>query len=120
MTVRDEGFFHALQQSPEDDTLRLVYADFLEERGEDASAADAEFIRVQIELAALPPLSKRAAELIARQNALLACWQRVWLGDWADVLGGWTFRRGLIEAVQADASVFLDHAADWFAVCRRP
>jgi uncharacterized protein (TIGR02996 family) len=110
-----EAFFHALQQEPHDDALRLVYADFLEERGDDASAARAELVRVQVELATLPPLSRRAAELTARQDELLALWERVWLGDWAEVLDGWAFRRGLVEAVRADASVFLDHAADWFA-----
>ena len=34
MTSR-EGFFRALQQHPEDDALRLVYADFLEEYGDE-------------------------------------------------------------------------------------
>jgi uncharacterized protein (TIGR02996 family) len=119
MAFPDEGFFHALQQNPEDDALRLVYADFLEERGGEEATAHAELIRVQVELAALTPTTRaaaeRTAELTARQNGLLDRWQRVWLGDWAEVLHGWTFRRGLVEAVQADASAFLDHAADWFA-----
>src|SRR4051794_8938686 len=100
MPCRDEGFFHALQQDPEDDALRLVYADFLEDRGDDEATARAELIRVQVELAALSPLSQgaaeRAAALAARQDELLARWQRVWLGDWAGVLHGWTFRRGLV------------------------
>ncbi len=115
MPFPDEGFFHALQQEPDDDLTRLVFADFLEDRGDDESSARAELIRVQIELAALWPLSERAAQLVARQNELLARWGRVWLGPWADTLHGWTFRRGMVEAVHADASVFLDHAADWFA-----
>ncbi len=119
MAFRDEGFFHALQQEPENDDLRLVYADFLEDRGDDESLARGEFIRVQVEWAALPPTAKgaaeRAAQLTTRQNELLTQWQRVWLGDWAEVLASWTFRRGFVEAVQADASVFLDCAADWFA-----
>src|SRR5262245_33053202 len=119
MPFRDDGFFHALQQEPEDDTLRLVFADFLEDRGDDPSSAHAEFIRVQVELAALSPGTRaeteQAAKLTARQNDLLARWQRVWLGDWVEALHGWTFRRGLLEAIQADASVFLDHAANWFA-----
>jgi uncharacterized protein (TIGR02996 family) len=119
MTFHDDGFFHVLQQEPDDDALRLVYADYLEERGDAASAARAELIRVQVELAALAPLERWAAErtaaLVARQDELLAEWERVWLGDWADVLDGWVFRRGLVEALRADASVFLDSAADWFA-----
>jgi uncharacterized protein (TIGR02996 family) len=119
MPFRDEGFFHALQQEPEDDALRLVYADFLDDRGDEASAAHAELIRVQVELASLSPLIQGAAEHVTnqteRQNELLARWQRVWLGRWAEALQGWTFRRGLVEAVQADASVFLDNADSLFA-----
>ncbi len=118
MPFRDDGFFHALQQEPEDDVTRLVYADFLEDRGDDASSAHAEFIRVQVELAALSPLvpgaAERAAVLTARQNDLLARWQRTWLGDLAGLLGGWTFRRGLVEGVQVQTAVFLDHAAELF------
>src|SRR5262249_46536092 len=57
----------------------------------------------------------RAEELAAIQDRLLAGWERVWLGELADVLDGWAFRRGFLEAVRADASVFLDHAEDWFA-----
>jgi hypothetical protein len=65
-------------------------------------------------LAALPPLDPRAEALAERQDDLLAAWEGVWLDGWGEVLDGWTFRRGLVEAVAADASVFLDHAADWF------
>jgi uncharacterized protein (TIGR02996 family) len=119
MTVLDEGFFHALQQDPADDATRLVYADFLEEYGDDADAARADLIRVQVELAALAPSSRlaveRAAELTVRQNDLLDRWERVWLGDWASVLDGWAFRRGFVEAIRADASIFLEQAPAWFA-----
>jgi uncharacterized protein (TIGR02996 family) len=114
-----EGFLHALQQEPDDNALRLIYADFLEEHGGAAEAARAELIRVQVELATPGPGTaagaQRLTELTARQDELLAQWERTWLGDWAGVLDGWTFRRGFVEAVQADAAVFLDCAADWFA-----
>jgi uncharacterized protein (TIGR02996 family) len=119
MPFPDEGFFHALQQGPQDDALRLVFADFLEDRGDEPSTAHAELIRVQVRLAALSPLTRAEAEQVAqlraRQDELLARWQRAWLGDWAEALHGCTFRRGLVEAVHADASVFLDNAAEWFA-----
>src|SRR5262249_28270722 len=74
---------------------------------------------VQVELAALVPRTpkemRRAEELTARQDELLGRHERDWLGGWAGVLRGWAFRRGLVEAVHADASLFLDHAEDWFA-----
>lgn len=119
MQVFADGFFHALQQEPHDDALRLVYADFLEEHGDEAAASRAELIRVQVELATLAPLSRwsteRTALLTDRQNELLNQWEHVWLGDWADVLDGWAFRRGFVEAIAADTAVFLDHAEEWFA-----
>jgi uncharacterized protein (TIGR02996 family) len=118
MTCLVDGFFSALQQEPEDDATRLIYADFLQEEGDEADAARAELIRVQVELARLSPLTPRevahAEALTARQYRLIAGWERVWLGRWADVLDGWSFQRGMLEAVRADASAFLDHAEEWF------
>jgi uncharacterized protein (TIGR02996 family) len=115
MTALDDGFFHTFQQDPDDDAPRLVYADWLDDRGDDASATRAELIRVQVELVRLPPPSPRAAELGDRQAEMLEWGERRWVGAWAGVLDGWTFRRGLVEAVRLDASVFLDRAADLFA-----
>ena len=43
------AFLRAICADPEDDTPRLVYADFLEESGEPANVARAGFIRFQIE-----------------------------------------------------------------------
>lgn len=116
MTALDDGFFHTFQQDPQDDAPRLIYADWLDDRGDDASAARAELVRVQVELARLFPGCPRAVELAERERELLEWGERLWLGEWADVLDGWTFRRGLVEAVRLDASVFLDRAADLFAV----
>ncbi len=50
MTTR-EAFIKDILDNPADDTLRLIYADWLEENGEPERA---EFIRVQIELARTP------------------------------------------------------------------
>lgn len=44
-----DALLAAILANPEDDNVRLVYADFLQEHGD---AARAEFIRVQVELAA--------------------------------------------------------------------
>jgi uncharacterized protein (TIGR02996 family) len=43
-----EAFLLAICENPDDDTPRLVFADWLQEHGDEARA---EFIRVQIELA---------------------------------------------------------------------
>ena len=52
MTTED-ALLAAIWESPHDDLPRLVYADFLDESGDPAKAARAEFIRVQCELAKL-------------------------------------------------------------------
>jgi uncharacterized protein (TIGR02996 family) len=46
-----EALLRAICHSPDDDTPRLIYADFLDESGE---AARAEFVRAQVELARTP------------------------------------------------------------------
>jgi uncharacterized protein (TIGR02996 family) len=47
-----DAFLQAICAKPEDDTPRLVYADWLEEQGDTDRA---EFIRVQCELEKVPP-----------------------------------------------------------------
>lgn len=96
----DAAFLRAIVESPDDDTLRLVYADYLEERG-DSERAD--FIRVQCALATMARDDPRRKELEAREAALL---ERNEEGRGAR-LAGWAtvreFRRGFLEDVSASA-----------------
>jgi uncharacterized protein (TIGR02996 family) len=46
----DDGFLRAILANPADDTARLVYADWLDEQGDDASRLKAEFLRETVEL----------------------------------------------------------------------
>ena len=62
------AFLDHIIAHPDDDAPRLVYADWLDERGETARA---EFIRVQIERAALPAWDARQVPLWLRERALL-------------------------------------------------
>ena len=50
--VYEQAYLDAIAGSREDDTPHLVYADWLEERGDPARA---EFIRLECRLAKLPP-----------------------------------------------------------------
>ena len=71
-----EAFLRAIFDAPDDDTPRLVYADFLQENGEEEHA---ELIRVQCELARLPSYevdpgpeyTERRFHLLTRQAVLL-------------------------------------------------
>jgi uncharacterized protein (TIGR02996 family) len=62
-----EGFIKAIRASPDDDCIRLIYADWLEERGDPPG----EFIRVQVALAHLAEDEDRWAALAAREQLLL-------------------------------------------------
>lgn len=46
----EDGFLQKLRDNPADDTTRLVYADWLSERGDPESAAKAEFLRLTVRL----------------------------------------------------------------------
>jgi uncharacterized protein (TIGR02996 family) len=50
--LSDDNFLAQLLAEPSANDTRLVYADWLEERGDPVSAAKAEFLRVTVELAA--------------------------------------------------------------------
>ncbi len=74
------GLLAAIWDSPHDDLPRLVYADFLEETCDPVSAARAEFIRVQCELARLDEYDERWDKLHKRERALwkqhAAAWRK--------------------------------------------
>ena len=53
------AFLQAIIAAPEDDGLRLVYADWLDEQGSEADSARAQFIRLQIEASRLSANEER-------------------------------------------------------------
>jgi uncharacterized protein (TIGR02996 family) len=104
---QDEGLLRAILESPDDDLLRLVYADWLEEGGRPARA---ELVRVQIELARLPKDDARRPELQEKEWALLRKHERAWLGPLRAWLSKWEFRRGLLEVVTLKARTLVKQA----------
>jgi uncharacterized protein (TIGR02996 family) len=105
-----EDLLRAIAESPEDDALRLVYADWQEERGDADRAA---FIRAQIEHA------KEAMPGWAPTEAAVR-WRRLWQKNktkWLAELPAWvrkgapaSFRRGLLEVVHCTAKNFIKSA----------
>ncbi|MBX9580439.1 MAG: TIGR02996 domain-containing protein [Gemmataceae bacterium] len=103
-----EAFLRAIFDAPDDDTPRLVYADFLEENG---LPDRAELIRVQCDLARIRPgggSAEELARLTARQEAVFVAiaWEQPPLGT--DTMsidrGFWTFH--------GDVAVSADRLAD--------
>ncbi len=109
IVVTHNALFQAILDNPDDDGVRLVYADFLEERGEPERAA---FIRVQIELAQLPEGDPRRPALSAREQALLKEHEKEWASPLRPWATRWGFRRGFVEEATLPGQVYLDHAAD--------
>lgn len=93
--MSEAALLQAIIESPDDDSLRLVYADFLEENGQPDRAA---FIRVQIELANQPQADERRASLEARERELLGRHEAAWAAS----LHGVTFQRGFVERIEVD------------------
>jgi uncharacterized protein (TIGR02996 family) len=73
--THDQAFLDDIRATPDDDAPRLIYADYLEENGQPDRA---EFIRVQCELATLPPDHERRPALVASEAAILRAHAREW------------------------------------------
>ena len=101
------ALLRAIRETPDDDTARLVYADFVEEEGD---AARGEFIRVQVALACTPEDDPARGALEDREHELLAENEGHWLGVAVDSdgLNEWEFRRGFIHEPQQCALRGLD------------
>ena len=116
---------------PADDTVRLVYADFLEEQGQ---AERGEFIRVQLrlhQLAAPWPggmakagyLASEVEELRGRERELLIAGEQQWIAEafggmihatpeWPDAIQGWEFRRGFVGKIFCSPRCWLAHGRE--------
>jgi uncharacterized protein (TIGR02996 family) len=111
-TTHDEVFLQDILAAQDDDTPRLIYADWLDDHGD---CARADFIRVQVQIArcavgdpCLGELRQREQELLSRHGP---AWRRrvpAWLR------GGVVFRRGFIDEFSGTASAFFRDAPDDF------
>jgi uncharacterized protein (TIGR02996 family) len=121
--TQDEAFLQSIREDPDDDGLRLIYADWLEERGDPRG----EFIRVQVELARTPPSDPRVPLWKKREHQLLAANRDAWvrplrellqedaasLRDWRLVGGSrhdgdGLFRRGFPEKLTLEVRTFVE------------
>src|SRR5436189_1203112 len=90
----EAGFLADIIAHPADNAPRLIYADWLEEHGDEAGRARAEFIREQIRLANRGNYSPRA-------NELYWTYHKQWEKDFPPRAVGMYvgYRRGFLEDI---------------------
>jgi uncharacterized protein (TIGR02996 family) len=103
----------AIRDNPDDDTPRLVYADWLQENGEDDRA---EFIRVECEQYGTRN-NRRWDRLAERGEQILKKHRKAWLGPLArrGVVKSYFFHRGFVTLLELSAAQFARHAKYVFA-----
>ena len=131
MQTEAREFLQRVRAYPDDDTPRLIFADWLEEQEqrEPGAAARARFIRVQIALARLEeevaadpfrPNPGRAErentrqQLQAEERGLLDAFGEEWAGPFRRLATGREFRRGFVEEVKVGTRDFLRHSHELF------
>lgn len=111
MTDR-EALLHAIADEPGDYLRQLVFADYVQENGEETRAA---FVRLRCEAERVGRESPQYDDLIREGDDLLHEHEREWLGVWADRLVDWEFDGGFIRSVRMTIDQFEKHGADLFA-----
>jgi uncharacterized protein (TIGR02996 family) len=102
----DDAFLADIIENPDDNSVRLIYADYLDERDDPRG----EFIRVQIELSTMPQDNPQWPRLKTRERQLQEHHEWKWVGPMADLVLDWWFYRGFVEAIKIDANNLLRHA----------
>jgi uncharacterized protein (TIGR02996 family) len=105
--TQNEAFLQAIMEKPDDDSVRLVFADWLEEHDQPERA---EFIRLQCRMADPSLKGPRRWRLRAQIHRLLTKHEPTFVGPLAELVRGWEFRRGFVEFVVMEASKFLSYA----------
>jgi uncharacterized protein (TIGR02996 family) len=104
------ALLQAILDDPDDDAVRLVYADWLEERGDPR----AEFIRVGVQLAHLTRTAPRWRPLWVRELELIRTHKEVWFGAMRKRFSYWDCHRGFIDEVTADFTVLRETSEELF------
>ena len=105
--THDEGFLQAILEAPEDDTPRLIYADWLEDQGDPRG----EFIRLQAQLARMSEDDPRRPALEERERRLFAEQAPRWAGSPRDQAAAFAFCRRFMHGDRVSARAYRDHPA---------
>lgn len=106
------AFVQTVLEQPDADAPRLVFADWLEERGDPL----AELIRVQCDLARSKPHDPRTYSLKSREQELLIEHDSIWMKPIREMGFTGRFSRGLLDVSIGGAQTFLDCAERLFAM----
>jgi len=108
MSLTEDDWLRQIAADPDDDAIRLIFADWLEEHGD---VARAEFIRVQVRLAALPEKAPERTALTRRERELWIEHHDTWLAKVPKELRKkLTFWRGFAAHLKCTASQWLPSA----------
>jgi uncharacterized protein (TIGR02996 family) len=114
VTARDALLF-AVAENPDDDTPRLVFADWLDEHGDAVDRAWAEYIRLECASAQLPIDSPKRNLLQQRSTYLYQSHAHM---GWRDLLpagfGDWGFHRGFPYCVRTNTLNFVRRGKSLF------
>jgi uncharacterized protein (TIGR02996 family) len=110
--MSEVGLLRAIIDDPDDDAVRLVYCDWLEEHAgeKNAEQARAELIRGQIELARTAADSPTRRKLAFRVRQLLDRFGEEWLGPLRKLVHDWHCHRGFLDKVGISADTLQEHA----------
>jgi uncharacterized protein (TIGR02996 family) len=123
--MEEEAFLLAISTVPDDSTIRLVYADWLEDHGDPR----AEFVRLQVRLREMPADDPSRPQLQAREQELRPGCSPYWLAKldapvWC-VVGNIVSARPVAQGepprqgtrlFRPNAKVFLATRSHWFAL----
>lgn len=102
-----QEFLQAIIETPDDDTPRLVYADWLEEHGDQERA---EYIRLQCELAKLDESDPRYVSLSRRSSEFYQAHGKKWARPISTLAEWFFFERGFVERINISAQTLLENA----------
>jgi uncharacterized protein (TIGR02996 family) len=100
-------------RNPDDDTVRLIYADWLEENGEPERGG---FVRAQVWAALGEPHAPAVRQHLDTARKLFKDRGPNWAVAVNRFVLQWQFARGFVEHVAVDVTAFPRHAADLFAL----
>ena len=104
----EEGLLLEIRENLADDMPRLIYADWLEDQGDEAALMRSELIRVQCRLARLTAEDPCYDELEGRSLQLMELFQE-WLKPLRDIINYHQVRRGMVEGVTLSTELLVTH-----------